>query len=149
VVALVDEGVQPPAPPIIRAPAEMRELKPCPFCGAEPFLLGPNFAKTEYVQCSTEGCIGDAAQIRVDVWNRRAPAEAVHPDSALLDWLADEPIFDGLGDMDIHETACNLAGGVEVSPEKMRECYRKAIRVLINNAMAFDASRQGKETSDG
>jgi len=90
VVALVDEGVQPPAPPIIRAPAE-------------------------------DG----------------------HPDSVRLDWLSSDhnaKVYPSLGGHDL---------GWRVDHERGNGFSATSLRAAIDNAMAFDASRQGKETSDG
>lgn len=85
-------------------------------------------------------CLPDpiSPELYTRILNTYRALSGAQRDSKRLDWLADEPIFDGLGKLDIHEVACDIAGGAEVSPERMRECYRKAIRVLIDRAAAED-----------
>lgn len=64
--------------------------------------------------------------------------EQVEADTRRLDWLADEPIFDGLGVLDLHEIAYQVA--VERGASDAGEAeYRVAFRRLID--AAIDAGR--------
>ncbi len=62
-----------------KTPTVEESLKPCPFCGGEPYLesYGPGgFSGSVY--CSTEGCAADgynasSEKEAIDRWNRRTP----------------------------------------------------------------------------
>jgi len=56
----------------------MNELKPCPFCGAEPTMSWEHYLSGDefYIRCENEKCLGasfqDAdAEKAMDQWNTR------------------------------------------------------------------------------
>lgn len=61
-----------------------------------------------------------------------------HPDSVRLDWLADVPICDGIGALDLHEVAHQVAIERDDSGWANETDYRVAFRRLID---AYDAAK--------
>lgn len=71
--------------------------------------------------------------------NAMAEADALREDKARLDWLAydmdNSPLFDALGDHDVHSMAAALwPHDREPSTDEERETYRQAFRAAIDAA---------------
>jgi hypothetical protein len=51
------------------------QLKPCPFCGEVPVVVGTTSDGPAMVQCGSGACAMREQLVYVGKWNRRAPVE--------------------------------------------------------------------------
>lgn len=75
---------------------------------------------------------------------QEARIRELEADAKRLDWLADDPPFDALCDMDIHETAFVVAsedGREEATAGDYRVALRRVIDAALDHAMTTEVPR--------
>ena len=66
----------------------MSELKPCPFCGADPIdLMGYDYHK---VTCSNDECMTSSATFTKEKWNKRSYDDTITEQEKVISELVDK-----------------------------------------------------------
>ena len=112
------------------------ELKPYEVASESQFVSSARQRaqrqRTEYPQCETT--IDEYWLQELD--RLRSIIHELKNDTRIVDWIADERLFDGIGNIDIDEVCVSmLPSTVEVDDEIWKLTWRKALRKVILDVM--------------
>jgi hypothetical protein len=98
---------------------------------------------------STSGeCCGNSVEVRVKCLFCARDAGAV-TDTQRIDWLADQPVFDNIGNyplLDVYELSCVVAeqrGRMEPNADDQREAFRRLIDAALVDVVSRALARDG------
>lgn len=122
----------------------MSEMKPCPFCGSEPYSYHDNDTDFEGVKCNLGGCACSDIEIDEICWNSRPIEDALNnriaeleADSVQIQYICEDELPEGISDEVFSAMyACSTVDFVRVYPYITIDGHK---RFLVELPEATDA----------